>query len=155
MVCLKYTCNVAVSLGLPIDNYCAQYQTLLQTHYLHLYESRNGQVHKITLWNYATFLHNSLFYIAGLCYQWLKSDVLSSDLLRSGELLLLKVHVIIMILYAENFIMTFDYPEFVSSLNADILSSSCWCTHGKHFIYSFFVHTSIVLPNIIGWMYNG
>ncbi len=34
---------------------------------------------------------DSLFYIAGLCYQWLKSDILSSDLLRSGELLLLKV----------------------------------------------------------------
>ena len=38
-------------------------------------------------------LSDSLFYIAGLCYQWLKSDMLSSDLLRSGELLLLKVHV--------------------------------------------------------------
>ena len=36
-------------------------------------------------------LCDSLFYIAGLCYQWLKSDILSSDLLRSGELLLLKV----------------------------------------------------------------
>ena len=112
------------------------------TSLLHLYESRNGQVHNITLWNFATLLHGSLFYIAGLCYQWLKSDVLSSDFLRSGELLLLKVQVTIMIIYAENFIMTFDYPEFVSSLNTDTLSSSCWCTHGKHFIYSFFFYGS-------------
>ena len=37
------------------------------------------------------YTYTSLFYIAGLCYQWLKSDVLSSDLLRSGELILLKV----------------------------------------------------------------
>ena len=59
-------------------------------------------------WNYAAFFsHDSLFYIAGLCYQWLKSDVLSSDLLRSGELLLLKVCVTIMIICGK-IAMTFD-----------------------------------------------
>ena len=46
--------------------------------------------HNINNYYYIT-LCDSLFYIAGLCYQWLKSDILSSDLLRSGELLLLKV----------------------------------------------------------------
>lgn len=35
----------------------------------------------------------SLIYIAGLCYQWLKNDFLSEkDLLRTGELILLKVN---------------------------------------------------------------
>ena len=33
----------------------------------------------------------SLIYMAGLCYQWLKNDVLSRDLLRTGELILVKV----------------------------------------------------------------
>ncbi len=34
----------------------------------------------------------SLLYVAGLCYQWLKSDIIAGGKeLRSGELLLLKV----------------------------------------------------------------
>ena len=33
----------------------------------------------------------SLVYIAGLCYQWLKTDADMGDVLRTGELILLKV----------------------------------------------------------------
>ena len=34
---------------------------------------------------------SSLLYIAGLCFQWLKSKELSETVLRTGELLLLKI----------------------------------------------------------------
>ena len=33
----------------------------------------------------------TLFYISGLCLQWLKSEATSGSVLRSGELVLLKV----------------------------------------------------------------
>ncbi len=39
---------------------------------------------------------HSLVYVAGLCYQWLKNDEGSSDVLRTGELILLKVHTYIL-----------------------------------------------------------
>lgn len=44
-------------------------------------------------WHYYNmYFCSSLVYIAGLCYQWLKNDMLSQDLLRMGEIILLKVY---------------------------------------------------------------
>lgn len=53
--------------------------------YIHNYVIMDKVLHDLLL------LLSSLVYIAGLCYQWLKNDVLSEDLLRMGEIILLRV----------------------------------------------------------------